>query len=129
MSESFSFGATFSSPPISHHLAEGAALPAGCSGTTEAPYAAAGHLCVFAADAFNTSTDAICSGARSVSGGATDPFGASIYTYAAAAGQFGIYGSWAARPSGPVVNPAFAPASKGATNSPSQPQGSGPGTS
>lgn len=126
VSESFSFGATFPTAPTPHYIAPGAAVPAGCSGTAAAPNAAAGHLCVFASNKFNTGVVDICSGATATCG-AADAFGASIYTYSAAAGQFGIYASWAARPSGPVVNPSFAPAVKGATNIAAQPRGSAPG--
>lgn len=115
VSESFSFGATFPSAPTTHYIAVGAPVPTGCSGTALSPNAAPGNLCVFAAYTFNTGAVDICSGARALCG-AADPFGASIYTYAAGAGQFGMYGSWAARPSGPVTNPAFAPSPEGTRN-------------
>lgn len=122
--EGISFGATFPSAPTPHYIKLGDPLPVGCSGSSAAPNAAAGHLCVFESYQSNAGANrSICRGGP-VLCGATDPFGAAIYTYAAAAGQFELHGTWAARPSGPVTNPAFAPAKPGAVNEASGNQGS-----
>ncbi|MCD6639390.1 MAG: hypothetical protein LT071_05695 [Nocardioides sp.] len=111
-----SFGATFPSAPTPHYIKLGDPVPAGCSGTAAAPDAAPGHLCVFESEAANVGTNrGICRGG-SASCSATDPFGATVYAYANAAGTFEVLGTWAARPSGPVVNPRFAPAPSGAVN-------------
>lgn len=116
-SASISFGATFPAAPVTHYIKLGDPVPVGCSGTSVAPNAAPGHLCVFESYTSNLSSNrGICRGSAPVICGLADPFGATIYTYIGAAGDFSLYGTWAARPGGPVVNPAFAPAPQGASN-------------
>jgi hypothetical protein len=111
-----SFGATFPSAPTPHYIKVGDAIPADCSGTAAAPNAAPGHLCVFETEAFNAAANrGVCRGGPAQCAVA-DPFGAGIYSFATNAGLLEILGTWAARPSGPVVNPTFAPADKGAVN-------------
>jgi len=113
---SISFGATFPSAPTPHYIKLGDPIPAGCSGTAAAPNAAAGNFCFFETESFNTSTNrGICRGGPA-SCPSTDPFGAGIYAYSAGAGPMEVLGTWAARPSGPVVNPAFVPPLAGAVN-------------
>ncbi len=111
-----SFGATFAAAPTSHYIKVGDPIPVGCSGTSAAPNAAAGHLCVFESYAGNIGSRGLCRGGDPATCPGADPFGAAIYAYSAAAGTFELYGTWAARPSGAVVNPSFAPAGKGAVN-------------
>ncbi len=100
-SNSVSFGFQFPSAPIAHFINAGAVPPAGCSGTPAAPNASPGHLCVFEKVGLNV-------GSRSVFGDAGIPgtvsaFGFNTYIISAAAGTVYSYGSWAARPGGPVT--------------------------
>ena len=110
-STSVSFGATFPSQPTVHFIPAGAAVPLGCSGTSAAPNAAPGNVCVFE---FSTSLGAVSIVRQNLTNGA-DAFGFAMYAFAGASRGEGI-GSWAARPSGAVTNPAFAPSSPGAVN-------------
>lgn len=101
-----SWGATFPTAPTPHYIKVGDAVPAGCSGSSASPNADPGHLCVFESFENNAGANrSVCRGGAPALCGASDPWGAGIYTYAAAAGGFSVYGTWAARPSGPVVNP------------------------
>ena len=103
---SISWGATFPAPLTPHYIKAGDPIPAGCSGSSAAPNASAGHLCVFESLASNVDSNrSVCRGGAPASCGTTDPWGAGIYTFSSAAGSFYVYGTWAARPSGPVVNP------------------------
>jgi hypothetical protein len=104
---SVSWGATFPAALTPHYIKSGDPVPSGCSGSSTEPNAAPGNFCVFESLASNVSANrSVCRGAAPASCGTTDPWGAGIYTYTAAAGSFYVYGTWAARPSGPVVNPA-----------------------
>ena len=117
-SAAVSFGATFATPPAGHYIKVGDPIPVGCSGTSVAPNAAPGNFCVFESYNNNVGTNrGICRGGSPATCGVVDAFGAMIYTYTATAGDFSVYGTWAARPGGPVVNPSFAPPAKGAVNS------------
>ena len=121
---SISYGATFPTAPTVHYIKLGDPIPAGCSGTANAPNAAAGHLCVFESYQSNANTNRnVCRGSTPVICNAADPFGAAIYMYAAAAGSYEVHGTWAARPSGPVTNPAFVPAKPGTVNESATSQG------
>lgn len=116
-SASISWGATFPTALTPHYIKLGDPVPAGCSGTSTTPNAAPGHFCAFESFESNvTANRNVCRGGAPATCPATDPWGAGIYAYATAAGSFSIYGTWAARPSGPVVSPSFAPAAKGAVN-------------
>jgi hypothetical protein len=76
-----------------HLIPAGSPVPAGCSGTVQAPAAAPGHLCVF---------QIASSGAAFV--GFVDPanpsggvrYGALVHYDATAAGNVEAFGSWAA---------------------------------
>ena len=111
-STGISYGATFPSQPAVHFIPAGAALPVGCSGTAAAPNAAPGHLCVFEA---SSSLGAVNIVRHNLSSG-SDVFGFSMYAFAPGGARGEGLGSWAARPSGPVTNPVFAPAAPGARN-------------
>ena len=119
-STSISFGATFPSQPAVHFIPAGAAVPLGCSGTSAAPNAAPGHLCVFE---FSSSLGAVSIVRQNLTSGA-DVFGAAMYAFAGAARGEGL-GSWAARPDGAITNPSFARAPDGATNSTEGASGTG----
>ncbi|GAA1451544.1 hypothetical protein GCM10009641_86140 [Mycobacterium cookii] len=111
-STGISYGATFPSQPTVHFIPAGAALPAGCSGTAAAPNAAPGNLCVFEA---SSSLGAVSIVRHNLSSG-SDVFGFSMFAFAPGGARGEGLGSWAARPSGPVTNPVFAPAAPGAKN-------------
>jgi hypothetical protein len=107
-SASISWGATFPAALTPHYIKVGEAVPAGCSGSSTAPNASPGNFCVFESLQSNAGANrSVCRGAAPATCGTTDPWGAGIYTYAAAAGVFYVYGTWAARPGGPVVNPSL----------------------
>jgi hypothetical protein len=98
-------GATLSAPPTTHYIALGALVPAGCSGTADAPVAAAGHLCVFEVFSSNNTGN----GLFGPGGGGTSPsaFGGVLFASSAAAGQMVITTNWAVRPV--ALAPAAAP--------------------
>jgi len=99
-SGSISFGVQFASAPQAHYIRLGAAVPAGCSGTPQAPDAQPGHLCVFesyAGGPIGTNRDT-CAASVPVCFGKADPWGAAVFMYASGAGQVESYLSWAARP-------------------------------
>jgi hypothetical protein len=105
-SASISWGATFPDALTPHYIKAGDPIPNGCSGSSTAPNASAGNLCVFESLSSNAAANrGVCRGGAPAACGTTDPWGAGIYTFTAAAGSFYVYGTWAARPSGPVVNP------------------------
>ncbi len=111
---SISWGATFPAALVPHYIKAGDAVPVGCSGSSTAPNASPGNLCVFESLSSNASANrGVCRGGAPASCGTTDPWGAGIYTFTAAAGSFYVYGTWAARPSGPVVNPGLKSPSTG----------------
>jgi hypothetical protein len=98
--DSIAWGFTAASAPTVHYINNGAAVPAGCSGTVAAPNASAGNLCVFEAAGINVTTRDIdnASGTHPQA----SPFGANIWAYSTAAGQVYVYGSFALRPAAPV---------------------------
>ena len=89
-----SFGFTLAAEPIGHYIAVGDVLPAGCTGTAEAPGAASGHLCIFEAGSIGSPTAGPGNPVTSVPN-TTSTFGASVSATSTAAGSFGIRGSWA----------------------------------
>jgi hypothetical protein len=97
MADNVSFHTTLSAAPIGHYIKVGDPLPVGCSGSVDAPNAAAGNLCIF--EALNNGST-LARGFYSASGsiGSTSNFGVGIYATAAAAGNMYVYGSWAVRP-------------------------------
>lgn len=113
--QSISFGATFPTPPTPHYIRIGDPVPAGCSGSGAAPNAAPGNICVFETEGFNLGTRNICSAGANLCN-AADTFGAGVLVFPGAAGYYEMLATWAARPSGPIVNPAFAAAQPGAVN-------------
>lgn len=111
-----SFGASFPSAPTAHYIRVGDPIPAGCSGTASAPNAAAGHLCIFETEAAGAvGTRGVCVASANACG-SVGPYGGGLYAKSTGAGVIEIMGSWAARPGGPVLSPAFSAASPGAVN-------------
>ena len=96
-------GATLSAPPTPHYIALGALVPAGCSGTADAPVAAAGHLCVFEVFSSNNTGNILVG-----PDGVTSPsaFGGVLFASSAAAGQMVITTNWAVRPAALAPNAA-----------------------
>jgi hypothetical protein len=94
--DNISFGWSLSAAPTGHFIKKGAAVPAGCSGTATNPGAAPGNLCVFEVenDNVNASSDEVWSPPAD-SAGATETFGAAVFTTSAAAGVYEFGGSWA----------------------------------
>ena len=105
--QSVSYGATFPVAPTRHYIKQGDPAIAACPGTAAAPNAMAGHMCVYEGAVIGTwSTNrGICT-ATGCAGTTTDTFGAALYAYTNAVGTAEIFGSWAARPSGAIANPA-----------------------
>jgi hypothetical protein len=94
-----SLGSTFSAAPAIHVIPPGAAAPAGCSGNAASPNADPGHLCIFGSLLSNAGTPNTCKvSTASCFGTATDPWGASIFINATAAGAAQYFATWAARP-------------------------------
>lgn len=111
-----SFGVTLAAAPAAHYIRVGAPPPAECPGTVAAPRAAAGHLCVFEAQAFNTGTDREVTNLAFTANTAT-PVGALLYADTGAAPDYGfVSGSWAMQPGGAAtvtnakaLSPSFGP--------------------
>lgn len=94
-----SLGSTFSAAPAIHVIPVGGVPPAGCSGTATAPNADPGHLCIFGSLLSNAGAPNTCKVSTSACfGAATDPWGASIFINATAAGTAQYFATWAARP-------------------------------
>ncbi len=109
--DAISYGVTLSAAPTPHYIALGAPVPAGCSGTSAAPNAAAGHLCVFEVYSSNNSGNSLV-GPDGMSG--PSAFGAVLYASSLAAGEMVITTNWAVRPA--ALAPAAAPAHSARTN-------------
>ena len=109
---SVSYAFALKTAPVKHYIRVGEALPAGCTGSVEAPGAEGGNLCVFANEEENTlhsyfglPLPAVCSLERS-SGGhpcivraheeeTAGPWGFGIETGAESAGNVTVDGTWA----------------------------------
>ena len=87
-----SFPVPLKTAPIAHFIADGAPVPAGCSGTVENPGASPGHLCVFQESGYNISSSVI--GTPNDTVGASR-HGAILLTFSAGAGRFSNAGRWA----------------------------------
>jgi hypothetical protein len=98
-----------SAAPTANYIATGDPPPAVCPGTILNPQAAPGNLCVYEAGRGNVSSAGVCNPETGGGGiGGTNPEGAAIFAFAAAAGQAYVMGTWAAtapsasfRPSAP----------------------------
>lgn len=86
-----SFGVLLPSAPVTHYISDGDPVPAGCSGTRDAPGAAAGHLCVFEFGRTNSSVQIIDANGNQ----GASRMGAWIYGLSNGAGSLYLYGSWA----------------------------------
>ncbi len=87
------WGISLNAAPTAHIIAFGGVVPAGCSGTPEAPSASAGHLCIFEQATSGLSARIVCSAVNEC-GGTVSPFGA--FYGANTTGNYSfMYGSWA----------------------------------
>lgn len=87
-----SYGITLTSAPTVHMIDVGDPVPVGCSGSSVAPSASPGHLCVFVETNTNGGSPFI-NNAGGFAGSST--FGAYIGSSAPAAGGSYLYGGWA----------------------------------
>jgi hypothetical protein len=115
-----SFGFRLAADPVTHYIKAGAVAPAECPGTVTNPEAAPGHVCAYEASNLNAqATRAFCNPEVNGCGlGATlaTQEGTAVYTYALAAGQVMLSGSWAVTaPAGAAAAAAPAPNSAGGT--------------
>jgi hypothetical protein len=90
-----SFGFTLAAEPVPHYIKFGDVVPAGCTGTAEAPGAASGHLCIFEAGSVGSPTGGFGNPVTGVPNTTSTAFGAAVSATSTAAGGFGIRGSWA----------------------------------
>jgi hypothetical protein len=88
-----SWGISLDPAPTAHIIANGGAVPLGCSGTPAAPSASPGHLCIFEQAASGYTGRLICS-AVNACGGTVSPFGA-YYGATTTGNSSFMYGSWA----------------------------------
>jgi hypothetical protein len=94
--DNISFGWSLTAAPTGHFIKVGDSDPAGCSGTATNPGAAPGNLCVFEVENSNVND-----GASEVwsppadSAGATEAYGAAVFSESAGAGSYEFGGSWA----------------------------------
>jgi hypothetical protein len=114
LADNLSFGWSLPAAPITHYINDGAAPPAGCSGSVEAPNALPGHLCIFEAQANLANQRRTINAGGSY--GLASTFGAGVTVTTTGAGNVYVYGSWAVRP-GTAIGPqglaaATAPAAK-----------------
>lgn len=114
LADNLSFGWTLPAAPITHYINDGAAPPAGCSGSVEAPNALPGHLCIFEAQSNLANQRRTINAGGSY--GLASTFGAGVTVTTTGAGNVYVYGSWAVRPGTPIgpqgVAAATAPAAK-----------------
>ncbi len=86
------FGFTLASAPVAHFIAQGAAVPAECPGTSGDPQALPGHLCVYEDNSGNVTGQDVCS--STLCPGST-PFGSQYRVFSLAAGLVWSRGTWA----------------------------------
>lgn len=96
-----SFGHAFPSAPTAHFIADGAAPPAGCTGTAAEPGAEPGHLCVFESGGVNQTGQGMCSNTGDINCPGASRFGSSLYIFSVGAGRYQSWGTWAATPGDP----------------------------
>ncbi len=101
LADNIPFGWTLPSAPTPHYINEGAAVPAGCSGSAAAPNADPGHLCIFEAQNNLANLRRVISATGNY--GQTSPFGVGVTVTTTAAGNVYVYGSWAVRPGTPIT--------------------------
>ena len=106
-----SWGFRLAAAPTTHYIETGAPIPAGCSGSVEAPNADPGHFCVFESGSSNLNAGTITSPTLTPDGFRV---GAMIGANASGAGDAWMRGTWALRPSGAIS--AAARAEGGGTN-------------
>ncbi len=97
----FSFTLRLSAAPVPHYINVGAVPPADCPGTALNPQANAGHLCVYEANATNTTNRGVFN-AESAGGsiGFASREGSGIFMYPATTSQAYVWGSWAVTSAG-----------------------------
>lgn len=100
LADNLSFGWTLPAVPVTHYINDGAAPPAGCSGTVEAPDAAPGNLCIFEAQSNLANQRRTINASGSY--GLASTFGAGVTVTTTGAGNVYVYGSWAVRPGTPI---------------------------
>jgi hypothetical protein len=99
ITDSISFGASLTAPPVAHYIRLGDPVPAGCSGTVNAPNADPGHLCVWEQNAVNVLAGRFVSNTSFTPNTATST-GAYLFSSIAAAGNGYYGGTWVLRPGG-----------------------------
>jgi hypothetical protein len=90
-----SFVHPLTSPPTPHLIPPGGPVPPGCSGTTNAPGASPGQLCVFAQFLFNSEFAGIFDPGTAGSEEAAGKHGAVVFLFKTGAGHFDGAGTWA----------------------------------
>ena len=112
--EPLSWGFRLAAAPTTHYIETGDPVPAGCSGTAEAPNADPGHLCVFESGSSNVGPGIIASPTLTAPGLRV---GAFVGATRLAAGAAWMRGTWALRPGGAAtVSAPAAAAAGGGTN-------------
>jgi hypothetical protein len=86
------FGLALSAPPTPHIIANMGVVPAGCSGTPEAPSASPGHLCIFEKASSGFGARTVCSAVNDCN--EASAFGAYYFATSTTTSGF-LYGSWA----------------------------------
>jgi hypothetical protein len=89
-----SFGFTLAAPPTPHYINAGVAPPPQCPGTVTSPQALSGNLCIYEADALNSTIRGEFDATDGLNDHATT-FGAAIFADATAAGAYRVRGTWA----------------------------------
>jgi hypothetical protein len=99
--DAFSFVLRLSAAPAVHYINVGAAAPPECPGTATDPQAAPGHLCVYEANATNTTSRGVVN-AESPAGTLAQASreGAGIYMFPTNVNHAYIWGSWAVTSAG-----------------------------
>ena len=98
MEGAITFGFALSAPPVAHFIRAGVRTPPGCSGTSENPGAAPGHLCVFEVSHINVNDESsdVYDPSRLGGAGAASRFGGVVFTTSSeSSGNIEDSGTWA----------------------------------
>ncbi|MCP3973546.1 MAG: hypothetical protein GY720_03540 [bacterium] len=114
-----SFGVTLASAPMVHLLAPAASPTAACPGSSAAPEATTGNLCLYQTESKNVGFTCIAQTGPDYSCGFADPWGTSLYVTSSTTGNTRSLGSWALGvptiAAEPIAAPTVVPTASGPT--------------
>lgn len=95
ISAPISWGFSLAAAPATHLISFGTPAPSGCGGgTVSAPAADPGNLCIYISSSFNVNSILVFDPAVAL-GNTSETYGTGVLVSAAAAGEYGSFGTWA----------------------------------